>query len=269
EERERDPVSRAAWRYLEHHAPLRSRRERALLFRFWLARDSYQDVSAIQSLIFGKAAQFYLTTPGLAFSFFRVADPAFWEPMFGYVDLARLPEAEVEIGGGGQRQAVFGHDWRVTPPTAWLDLLAARELDASPPAPPERAPAVVLLSQPDFAAAARDALRQLTRPEALRGNPLLRSRMVIERAGSAATPAEREAALRALLREATERLQAHPRQAKLYRALYHTYVSPAATQEQAAELMDLPFSTYRRHLAAGVAAVVDLCWEWELQGSSG
>jgi hypothetical protein len=61
-------------------------------------------------------------------------------------------------------------------------------------------------------------------------------------------------------------LQVSPRGAKLYRALYHTYLQPAPTQEQAAELLDVPFSTYRRHLKMGVERVAELLWQQEIAG---
>src|SRR5581483_3010125 len=98
EEREQDPAVRAVCRYLEATSPLRSG-ERATLFRFWMERHTYQAVSATQSLIFGRAAQYYLTTPGLAFSFFPVADADFWRSMFSHVDLPRLPQADFVVGG--------------------------------------------------------------------------------------------------------------------------------------------------------------------------
>jgi ribulose kinase len=76
--------------------------------------------------------------------------------------------------------------------------------------------------------------------------------------------AERVAALQASIQEAAESLQTSPREAKYYRALYHTYLHPVPTQEQAAELLDLPFSTFRRHLKAGVARVTDILWHQEI-----
>lgn len=53
-------------------------------------------------------------------------------------------------------------------------------------------------------------------------------------------------------------------EAKLYRALYRTYLHPAPTQEQAAELLNLPFSTFRRHLKTGIARVTDILWQREI-----
>ena len=70
-----------------------------------------------------------------------------------------------------------------------------------------------------------------------------------------------------MLDEAAELLKASPREVKLYRVLYHTYLHPASTQEQAAELLDLPFSTYRRHLKAAVARLAEMLWQWELPGA--
>ena len=63
--------------------------------------------------------------------------------------------------------------------------------------------------------------------------------------------------LQTLLKEAADILQQVPRDVKFYRVLYHTCLHPAPTQEQAAELLDLPFSTYRRHLKTAIERVND------------
>jgi hypothetical protein len=263
---EADPAAAGAWRYLQAHAPLRPG-ERATLFRFWMARETYQAVSAIQSLAFVNAVRHYLTTPALAFTFFPCADPEFWAPLFAYGELPRLPAADFVVGR--RQYGVYGHDWRTQPPPDWLALLAQREIaDGPQPAPP--APAaepLLVLSEPDFAAAVHQALRDLARPEALQRNPLSRSRLVVECAGPGADPVARAAALRELIIEAAEALRATPRRAKWYRAVYHTYVQPAPTQEAASELLDLPFSTYRRHVAAGVAHVTAQLWQQEIGGA--
>src|SRR6185369_9849868 len=98
-------------------------------------------------------------------------------------------------------------------------------------------------------------------------NPLLRSRLVVERARATANESERVNVLRAMIREATEVLQQSSRETKFYRPLYHTYIQPAATQEQAAELLDLPFSSYRRHLKSGISRVVEILWTKEIGGT--
>ena len=63
-------------------------------------------------------------------------------------------------------------------------------------------------------------------------------------------------------------LRLHPRDDKLLRALERTYLRPAPTQEAAAELLGLPFSTYRRHLSQGVARIVAWLWDHEVYGSA-
>jgi hypothetical protein len=258
-----DPATQAAWAYLQSQAPLRPGEE-ATYFRFWMAHDTYQSVSPVQSRIFIYMVQHYLTTPGLAFTFIPCATPEFWTPMFAYADLARLPEADFEVGG--RPYGVYGHDWRVTPPMAWLALMGERELAAGTPAAvarPAGGPPVLVLSEADFAEAVMEVLREYTQPDMLTNNPLLRSRLVSEKAGAASGTAERVMALQNCIQNAAERLQQSPRQAKFYRALYHTYLKPAPTQEKAAELLDLPFSTFRRHLKAGITRLTEILWQQE------
>ena len=71
----------AAWKFLQRSATLRAG-ETAALFRFWMARDTYQNVSPVQSVIFVNAVRYYLTTQGLAFSIFPCALPDFWAGWF-------------------------------------------------------------------------------------------------------------------------------------------------------------------------------------------
>jgi DNA-directed RNA polymerase specialized sigma24 family protein len=72
--------------------------------------------------------------------------------------------------------------------------------------------------------------------------------------------------LQTVVKEAAEKLHAAPRQRKFYDALHHTYFHPALTQEQAAELLDLPFSTFRRHLKTGIEQLTQLLWQREIGG---
>lgn len=270
EDLEADAGTRAAWRYLQKQAPLRPG-EDATLFRFWMARDDYQSISPEQSLIFIAIVRHFLSTPNLAFTFLACADPDFWEPALTYVETERLRSADFNVGG--RRYGMYGHDWRAMPPPQWMAALAEREMAASaemdlPPladASSSDAPSFVALSRPAFDAAVRDALRNFTRPAALRANVLLQSRLVAERSSGAGN-SERVAALQTLLREACETLRDAPRDAKFYNALHHAYLHPASSREQAAELLDVPLGTFRRHLKAGVAHVRDILWQREVEG---
>lgn len=260
-----DPAVREGWRHVQRHAPLRPG-ERALYFRFWMAKETYQAVSAVQSSIFITAVRHYLVTPGLAYHLFACADPEFWRTPFSYADLHRVPEVDFSVGD--RRYGVYAHDWRVRPPVAWLTLLGEREIARAveAPEPARTSEPLIVLSRPDFEGAVHAALRDFARPDALRSNPLLKSRLIVEACGAKAGAGDRVAALRAMLKEAADSLKLAPSDHKLYRALYRTYLHPAGTQEQAAEVLDLPFSTYRRHLKAGILRVVEILWLREVQG---
>jgi hypothetical protein len=94
-------------------------------------------------------------------------------------------------------------------------------LEAELPAP------LLVLSEPEFKAAVRQALRDYTRPAALAANPLLRSRLATQAPGGA--PA-------------------------------------TAATLRAAERLGLPLSTYRYHLAGGLRRVTERLWRAELYG---
>src|SRR5439155_22755975 len=163
---------------------------------------------------------------------------------------------------------VYGHDWRIVPPLAWLNLLAARETAEQPMdiAPAAGTPPPRVLDFEEFARAVRAALHDLGRPDRLRSSDLVRSRLVAARVEPDAAPAARGQAVQALLKEAAAQLADSPRDRRAYRALHHTYLQPAGSQQRAAELLDLPMSTFRRHLAAGVERLTELLWERELAG---
>lgn len=264
EDRAQDPATAAAWSYLQRHAPLRPG-ERATLFRFWMAEDSHQAVSPVQSLAFVSMVRHYLTTPNLAFTLLPCITPDFWAFVFAYADLARLTEADYEVDG--KPYGVYGHDWRATPPAAWLDLLATREVSDSlaPVKRPTAAP-IAVLDESAFADAVKGALNSYARPHTLRDNPLLRSRLLYEALDGVEDEADQIEALQRLLRETADQLKASRRQSKFYRALDRTYLRPAPTQEQAAELLNLPFSTYRRHLKAAIEAITERLWQQEIGG---
>lgn len=262
EDRALDQGLAAAWDFLRRQAPLRSG-ETACYFRFWMAADTYQAVSPVQSLIFINMVRHYFT-PGLAYTFYACADPDFWRPIFAYAELARLPQLDFEVGD--RRFGVYGHDWRDMPPLPWLELMGQREIAAAPESikPAPVAERLVMLSQEEFADAVEDALRDYTRPDVLRGNALVRSRMVTERGQPGAGDTARVTVLRALVKGAADQLREAPKENKFYRAVYHTYIQPAATQEQAAELLDVPFSSYRRHLKSGVMRIAEILWQEEV-----
>jgi hypothetical protein len=255
---ERDPGTRAVWAHAQRHAPPRPGDE-VLMARFMMDRDAYQAPSRSFNVVTIRSMQEWASRGRLAWYYLFFADPDAAAPMMAYIDFHRVPDADFEVGG--RRYGAYARDWRRSDVMAWLDLMGERELRGDPAtlaAQPVAAP-LLALSQPEFAAAVRHALRDLHHPDALAASPLMRAAIVREHAGGGD-------ALRALLVEAVDALRADPRDAKALRALERTYLHPAPTQEAAADLLGLPFSTYRGHLARGLERVVDRLWQRELYG---
>ena len=138
------------------------------------------------------------------------------------------------------------------------------ELFGLPASPDAGEPESVVLARPEFDRAVRDVLAT-RRAQDLAGNPLLRSRMVLRRSRGD----NRARALRDLVAEVVESLRADPREAKLHRVLVVTFFRDAATREAAARRLDLPLSTYHRHLRAGIERVCDLLWAEETHEAAG
>jgi hypothetical protein len=255
-----DPAVKSTRRYLANHAPLRAN-EVAILFRFWMDREAYQGISPVQSLIFIQVAKQYLVTPALAFTFFPCAEPDFWTAILSYAELTRLPEADFEVGG--KRYGIYGHDWRVMSPAVWIARLAQKEIGGTGQAAlPPTEEQLIFLSHDDFSNAVKQVLQDFSRPAGLTGNPLLKSRLVSDAAGTGS--GDGSEVLKSKIKEAAETLRVHPRDEKLFRALDRTYFHPAPTQEAAAEQLDLPFSTYRRHLTSGIQRLTEMLWQQEI-----
>jgi hypothetical protein len=312
--READPATAAAWRHAHATGPP-DPGETALFVRAWLTPDAYQDLSPAQLAMTLHLVRLYLTVPGLALSYFPVADPEAWAGPCGYAELIRTPEADFTVDG--RAYGVYAHDWRAMPPAAWLQRLADRENAGAGVAEPAAAVGVAgvgvtgvgvagagvgaagvgvagvaarvgvfasvgdepPLTEERFAAAVRGALRELGRTDRLADN-LLAGTAAVGSAGSvgpagsvgsagSVAPAgsvgpERGRAVERAIRTAAAELERSPRDRRGYRALHHTYLQPAGTQEKAAELLNLPMTTYRRHLTEGVARLTELLWHHEL-----
>jgi len=261
EDEQADPAVRAIWAYVRRYGPLRPG-ERIQIARFWMGREVYQ-TPLTHNMVTLNTVITWLTTPNLAWTFCCMADPAAWESVFAYINFRRVAEADFEVGG--RRYGGFAHDWRAEPLSVWREEMAERQLDLDfrpEPVGQSAPPPLLVLSQPEFADAVRQALRDYHRPEALARNPLLRSRVLRESAGPNPGPED----LQSLLRDAAATLTATPKDEKFYRALDLTFFRPAPTQEAAAERLGLPFNTYRYHLNKGIARVTDWLWHRELYG---
>jgi hypothetical protein len=233
--------------------------ERATLVRFWLEGEAYQRIGEVQTFLALQLLRTYLSSPGLAWTFMTFADPGFWADGCAYLDYHQIGTADFTVDG--RTYGMYGHDWRAVPPLAWLSLLAQRE--ESVLAQREESVEGPEIDREEFAQAVKDALRGLGHAEGLRDSPLLDTALVPGGLGDS----ERAAALRVAIAGAAAELEESPRDRRAFRALHHTYLRPAATQQAAADLLDLPMSTFRRHLAEGVARLTDLLWQRARAGS--
>lgn len=244
---ERDPVVRAVLAHVAREGPARPG-ERVSIARFLGGRVEHQrDLYA--NLVGPVASLVDWVSRPLAWSFVVVIDDEYWGPVFDYLGFARLVEVEVD----GRAHVGYGTDWRRLPVDVWLELMNEREHSGGtgpPPASLLRPPA---LDRAAFAAAVRAALADLRRPDRLAANPLASS-------GIAGDAGE----LRAAITTAVGRLRDEPRGEPLSRVLDRTFVRAAPTQEAAAEVLGLPFSTYRRHLGRAVDQLTELLWAVEI-----
>jgi len=239
-----DPVTAAAWAHAAAHGPAGPGDE-IIIVRFQIDRDAYQRPSQLTNLVSVGHVQRIATHPQVVWSFLVTTDPDFWTPHYAEIGFRRLaPDVVI----AGRRFSVFAHDFRQ--PHARWDPLRPPLHHAVPPSLPR-----------PFEDAVKQALRDLGRDDFLGRNPLLGLRLVREAGGG-------PAGLRAVLVDAAGVLHGHPRDERLFRAVDRTYLRPAPTQERAAELLGLPFSTYRRHLTQGVARIAARLWEREYQVSN-
>jgi AAA ATPase domain len=253
EDRAVDPALPPALALIERHEPLRSG-DVVLYSRFWMHAQRYQDSgTAATNLATMNVFVDALTQPGVAWNFAAQADPELYEPLITGINWPRAPQADFTVGD--RRYGVFAHDWRIEPPAQWIaarvGLQPFRPMPFAAPSAPSAAVAPGL-ARGDFDHALHDALRDFTRGDRLAGNALLQAG-----ASSASTAAE----LQSLLRDAMHALKANPRDDKLHRVLWLTYIEPLASQEKVAERLGLPFSTYRYRLGKGIERVAEMLWQ--------
>ncbi|MFD5812222.1 MULTISPECIES: AAA family ATPase [Rhodococcus] len=260
EDRDRDPGAAAAWRAARRGTPVREG-DVVTQTRFVVDRETYQDPSPTLNAVPILTMQRYLTTRGLAYDVLVLAEPDRWDDYFAVADLPRVDGGDFVVGP--RRFGLFAHDFRRVPVGAWLERVTERALARGPSPPVPSAPVLLVLSQPEFAQSVKQGLHDLRQHALLARNPLLRTRLLHDRAGAGEPDV---ALLEQVLRDAVATLADHPRDDKLLRAVDRTYLRPAATQESAAAALGLPFSTYRRHLATGVERIVSWLWDQEVYG---
>ncbi|MFD1933375.1 MULTISPECIES: ATP-binding protein [Nonomuraea] len=255
EETAADPITATAWANARAIAPLRPG-EHLAVGRTWVC-ERYRGMSPVMDLIQWRAIGYCLRADRMAWSFMAMPSES---PMRDYLRHYDMHDIGEHAWLGDTEYALFAHDWRAVPVQAWLNrllLTGAQDVSAA------QTPELEVLSQSEFTDAVRKALRNLSRPAELAASPLTRSRLVAEHPDL--DPAK---ALRQLLEQAIDDLGQDPRATKFQRAVDVTYRRGAPTQEAAAERLDLPFTTYRRHLFTGIDRICEGLWHRELYGTN-
>jgi hypothetical protein len=248
----RDPVTRAVLEHVAGQGPARPG-EQVDIARFFGGRREYQrDRFAVLAGTVSSLLE-WVSRP-LAWSFVVIVDDEFWGPYFEYLAFARLLEIDV----GGLAHVAYGCDWRRIPFDRWLDLMTEREHSGGTGPPPASLLRPRPLDRTRFAAAVRSTLQDLHRPDRLAASPLMGSSLATAPGGPSTDR------LRASIEDAVGCLGNEPKGDLLRAVLERTFVRAAPTQEAAAEVLGLPFSTYRRHLAKALEQVTDLLWAVEI-----
>jgi energy-coupling factor transporter ATP-binding protein EcfA2 len=249
--------------YANKHFSLR-KGDVCTVFRYWMAADSYQSVSRLQSSVFLTAVQYYLSTPGLAVHLLGCAKPEFWKQILNYADLHHIPELDFQ--NSCSDFGFYMHDWRKVPPAAWLELLGQREVGEQVDSKQaEQQLQMMVLSEDEFATSVYEALKDYHNDKKLLNNPLLRSRFVLNAANNETDQQILLATFRDCLGDATDKIKNSPRDEKLHRVMFRTFFNPAGSQEQVADFLNIPFSTYRRYLRKAVNMVTETLWGLEVE----
>lgn len=192
--------------------------------------------------------------PRLGWNLFSTSLEDSWAPKWTFMGFEQLGHVE----SNGVPVAVWARDFGRSGYDEWFDWIGTRELTGGAASPPSVTTSVAL-SRADFEDAVRQLFKDLGDPVRVRSNPLTESHLV---------PVGDDAVevLSGRVRQALDRLAGMPRMDIATRAIERTYLRPAASHEKAAEVVGVPFSTYRRHLAKGLDQVVELLWDWELHG---
>jgi hypothetical protein len=249
-----DPVAAAIWEWVDQHGPLRS--GEVIRVNRFATPDPAESPEQFMGMVSMWSIMDWLVAPDAGWTF---AVSSFPEMVDQVVQYARFAACGPRLTAFDPPAWIYGHDWRAEPQALWLERMMHKELGAADEPLIQTEAPLLVLSETDFRTAVRDALKNINRPGRLAANPLLRSRLVLQR--GEAIPVT----LQALVREAAATLKQEPRDRRFAVALERGYLNPAETHEQAAESLDLPYSTFRLHLTTAVQRVTDYLWDLELK----
>lgn len=250
----RDPAVAVAADYLGDN-PLRDG-ETCRICRFWMARETHQQWSGMQTRLFHHIFRQVAVSPGVALGLTVHAYPDRW--------LDRPDNQLVALGDfeqGGIPYVVLGRDWRTISRVDWLDAMIRATVGQ---APPELTSQTTVLGRDDFHKAVRKALKHFHRADRLADNPLADTLLVHQRCDGGDTEDAVVDALRALLAESCRSLGDSGGDRRHVEILEAVFLSTTARKQRAvADDLGMAYSTLRLHLKQAVDRVVDHLWQLE------
>ena len=252
-----DPRLSPLLSHMETYAPLRTGER--LGIQCWLHYGDQDDVSRMLAPLAIAFNAVWLGRPGVAWSYSVRPQPwGMWANIARYSEFYPGPVFSI----ADRSFEAHWHDWRAMPPQVHFEVLAKRavagedEILATPLPEP-----FLVLSRQQFVQAVRAALRACGNAGQLADNPLMRCRVLYDAPSDGAEPS-----LQAVLGLALAQLEKSAKDEHLHSAVQLTYFDPGKTQEQTAELLGVPFATFRRHLTTGVERMTEWLWQRELNG---
>ena len=252
-----DPVVAAAWVRSQSVTPLRTG-ERLNLVRFLVDPLFGFRPSDVTLLMQARVAIPLIREDRIAWSIIACPESDYWPER-----LERTHPRDVgpPIDVDGHAYTLFSTYCGSQDITAWSAELDDELLARHPRSAPAGKDRFIAWNRAEFDREVRQALRTWRRPDQFADSALRHSRVVAETGCEDAVTGVRQAFTAAL-----ETLGRDPRQVKYHRVLVTTFLNGAPTQEAAAARLNLPSSTYRRHLSRGLDELCTLLWKAENHG---
>jgi len=213
---------------------------RVSLVRYWMGRDEHQGPCATTAALAALTVN-AVVAEGVALAFHTCTHEA---AIASRAAVGALVLDEVVVGT--QRHTMVTVDRRGLGPLEWIDQIPILKRG-----PPPHAADATRLDREAFDAAVRAALREIHDENRLSANALAATALVEARS-------DRGAALGAVIRDAMNAVADAPG-----RALRAAHAERGRSQEDSAEALGLPYSTFRRHLARGIEQLVEELWRRE------
>ena len=241
----RDPVAERLWqRICEQTSP--GPGDAMMCTRYWMHCEQYQQSGLVAMMALSLCAGHVVTSPDQIIQALvsHSPNPA-WQAFARMAGIDHSPHNRAELGG--QWFEFIYSDWRKVDRIEWVRQFARQVTGGRYRGLAIGGPAAVDLAPTDFDKAFKQLLNDLHDSHALASNPLLDCFRSDPGRGGDASAVQ---ALRKTMRQLIAGLGENARTERHGRVLERAYLKPVASQQLAADSLNLAYSTYRRLLAS-------------------